>query len=131
MKLDKKKQRLLVYGGIIGGLAVLSLTFFTISQYEKAKYQASDGVRLVCKNKLDALLAKDSNALTDSTSKYYDAAIYWSENYEDFVNITKKNSISYKATAIPAYAFSMGTLVAFGLILKHAEKMKEAEEKEV
>lgn len=130
MALQKKHKRLLAYVGILGGLAVLALTFFTISQYEKAKYQASISVQLVCKNKRDAILDKDMNAIEDETSKYHEMAMYWEENYQTFDEITKKNSIAYKGTAIPAYAFSLSTLVAFGLILKHAETAKEKEDEE-
>ena len=130
MALQKKHKRLLAYVGILGGLAVLALTFFTISQYEKAKYQASISIQLVCKNKLDLVLDKDAKAVEDENSKYHEVAMYWQENFQDFETITKKNSIAYKATAIPAYAFSLSTLVAFGLILKHAEKAKEKEDEE-
>ena len=131
MALQKKHKRLLAYTGILGGLAILALTFFTISQYEKAKYQASNSVQLVCFNKLNDAKDKDPNALTNDASPYHEVALYWQENFDTFVNITKENSIKYKATAIPAYLFSMSTLVAFGLILKHAEKAKEKEDEEV
>ena len=130
MALQKKHKRLLAYVGILGGLAVLALTFFTISQFEKAKYQASVSVQLVCKNKLDLVLEKDANALKDSSSIYNDVALYWKENLETFEGITKNNSAAYIGTAVPAYAFSLSTLVAFGLILKHAEKAKEKEDEE-
>ena len=130
MALQKKHKRLLAYVGILGGLAVLALTFFTISQYEKAKYQASISVQLVCKNKRDAIIDKDAAAIEDETSKYHEMAMYWQENYETFEDITKKNSAAYIGTAVPAYAFSLSTLVAFGLILKHAEKAKEKEDEE-
>lgn len=130
MALHKKHKRLLSYVAILGGCALLALTFFSVSQFEKAKYQASISVQLVCKNKLDQLIDADKNALSDETSKYHDAAIYWESNYNDFVKITNNNSAAYKGTAIPAYLFSMSTLVAFGLILKHAEKAKEKEDEE-
>ena len=130
MALQKKHKRLLAYVGILGGLAVLALTFFTISQYEKAKYQASISMQLVCKNKLDAILDSHPDAKDDEHGTYYEAAMYWQENFDEFVKITKNNSAAYKGTAIPAYAFSLSTLVAFGLILKHAEKAKEKEDEE-
>ena len=130
MALQKKHKRLLAYVGILGGLAVLALTFFTISQFEKAKYQASVSMQLVCKNKLDAVLDKDPDAEKNDKSSYYEIAMYWQENFDEFVKITKDNSIAYKATAIPAYLLSMSTLVAFGLILKHAEQAKEKEDEE-
>ena len=109
---------------------IMPLTFFTISQYEKAKYNASITVELRSKNKLDQILDEDANALTDETSKYHEAALYWDEVHTHFVHITEVNSAAYKGTAIPAYIFSMSTLVAFGLILKHAETAKEKEDEE-
>ena len=131
MALQKKHKRLLAYVGILGGLAVLALTFFTISQYEKAKYQASVSVQLVCQNKLEAVLDNDPKALENTGSKYNEVALYWKENYDILEGYTKQNSAAYVGTAIPAYLFSMSTLVAFGLILKHAEKAKEKEDEEV
>ena len=127
MALQKKHKRLLAYVGILGGLAVLALTFFTISQFEKAKYQASISMQLVCKNKLDA--AKE-RAEESGSNAYDEVVIYWQEYFDEFVKITKNNSAAYKATAIPAYLLSMSTLVAFGLILKHAEQAKEKEDEE-
>lgn len=139
MKLQKKHLRLLAYAGILGGCAVLSLTFFTISQFQKAKYQASDSVRLMCKGKYDQLkdAYKEDNptseltVLSDTTSKYNPAALYWNDNYTWFSKETDMNSAAYIGTAIPAYLFSMSTLVAFGLILKHAEQAKEKEDEQV
>ena len=130
MALQKKHKRLLAYVGILGGLAVLALTFFTISQFEKAKYQASVSMQLVCKNKLDAIMDKDPHAKDSEDRPLYPMAMYWQENYDEFVKITNNNSIAYKGTAIPAYLLSMSTLVAFGLILKHAESAKEKEDEE-
>ena len=120
----KNTKRTLAYVGIIGGCAVLALTFFTISQFEKAKYQASMTVQLTAKAQVDKA---DKNLIEQEGT----AAYWWKTVYEDFVAETNKNSIAYVATAIPAYTFSMATLVAFGLVLKHAEKTKEKEEKEV
>ena len=131
MKLAKKTKRLLAYIGILGGCAVLAMTFFTVSQFEKAKYQASVNTQLMCKNRLDKILDADKDALNpDSTSAFHEAAVWWNDVYNDFVIETKKNSNAYVGTAIPAYVFSMASLVAFGLILKHAEKAKEKEDEE-
>ena len=131
MKLAKKTKRLLAYVGIIGGCAVLAMTLFTVSQYEKAKYQASLNTQLMCKNRLDKILDADKTALEDTnTSAFHDAAVWWNDVYQDFITETNKNSAAYKGTAIPAYVFSMGALVAFGLVLKHAEKAKEKEDEE-
>ena len=131
MKLAKKTKRLLAYVGIIGGCAVLAMTFFTISQYEKAKYQASYNTQLMCQNRLNKILDADKTALEDTnTSAFHDAAVWWNKVNEDFKVITKNNSAAYKGTAIPAYILSMGALVSFGLVLKHAEKAKEKEDEE-
>lgn len=131
MKLAKKTKRLLAYVGIIGGCAVLAMTFFTVSQFEKAKYQASENTRLMCQNRLNKILDADKTALEDTnTSAFHDAAVWWKQTYDDFVIITNQNAAAYRGTAIPAYIFSMGALVAFGLVLKHAEKAKEKEDEE-
>ena len=131
MKLAKKTKRLLAYVGIIGGCAVLAMTFFTISQFEKAKYQASLNTQLMCQNRLDKILDADKDALKDdNTSAFHDAAVWWNKVNEDFKIITANNSAAYKGTAIPAYILSMGALVSFGLVLKHAEKAKEKEDEE-
>ena len=123
-KNTKKTIRSIAYAGIIGGCALLALTFFTVSQYEKAKYVASQQMQLTAKRYVDNA---DPARFNDPKSE----ASWWKSVYEDFTTITKKNSTAYVATAIPAYTFSMATLVAFGLVLKHAEKTKEKEEKEV
>lgn len=130
-KLDKKKKRSLAYVGIIGGCAVLALTFFSICQYQKAKYKASETMRSSSQMSLDNVLNKDAAALTDETSTWHDLAVFWRSVTDDFTNISAQNAGAYKGTAIPAYLFSMATLVSFGLVLKDAEKVKEEEEKQV
>ena len=130
MAVQKKTKRLLSYVAILGAAAVLALTFFTVSQFEKAKCQASISIQLYSKGKLDELIDADSSALENETSKYHNAAVYWDSIYTDFTTKTNNNSAAYKGTAIPAYIFSMSTLVAFGLILKHAEKATEKEDEE-
>lgn len=122
--MSKKLKRSLAYVGIIGGCAILALTFFTISQYEKAKYLASKQMMATAKKYVDKA---DEKKLEEEGSEAY----WWKTVYDDFTSITKNNSNAYVGTAVPAYTFSMGTLVAFGLVLKHAEKTKEKEEKEV
>lgn len=124
LNLTNKTKRTLAYVGIIGGCAILALTFFTISQYEKAKYQASVTVQLTAKSHVD----KATEAQLENTES---EAFWWKTVYDDFTAITNGNSAAYVGTAIPAYTFSMATLVAFGLVLKHAEKTKEKEEKEI
>ena len=136
MKLAKKTKRLLAYVGILGGCAILAMTFFTISQFEKAKYQASVNTQLLCTNQLEKLKAADSTLYDketetyNSNSAYYKYAIWWDQTLSDFNDIVKQNSNAYVGTAVPAYLFSMTTLVAFGLVLKHAEKAKEKEDEE-
>ena len=143
MALAKKKKRLLSYVAILGGLAVLSLTFFTVSQFEKAKCNASISTLTMCESRLSKLqtaymkeknISKDDfdmvTFLADEASPYHDAAVYWDSNVNFFKKEVKKNSTAYALTSIPAYVFSMSTLVAFGLILKHAEKAKEKEDEE-
>ena len=130
MALEKKHKRLLAYAAILGGCAALALTFFTVSQFEKAKCQASISMQHLSRNKLNEIYEADANALEDDTSKYHDAAEYWDEVNTYFVKETNKNSAAYKGTSIPSYVFSMSTLVAFGLILKHAEKAKDKEDEE-
>ena len=130
MKLEKKHKRLLAYTAILGGAAILSVTFFAISQFEKAKWYAADSVRRMSVGKYNDYIAEDENALTDEGSKYHNAAVYWKEVSDHFTYVTDVNSAAYQGTAVPAYVFSMATLVAFGLILKHAEKAKEKEDEE-
>ena len=141
MALAKKNKRVLSYVAILGGLAVLALTFFAVSQFEKAKCDASTSTLTMCENKLNKLTTaykkeKGVNEvdmdsfLADENSKYHDAAVYWNSNVQFFKKETNKNSTAYVVTAVPAYLFSMSTLVAFGLILKHAEKAKEKEDEE-
>ena len=141
MALAKGKKRLLSYVAILGGLAVLSLTFFTISKFEKAKTEASEKTRDQCENELNGLMkrykkdtgnndAKVDDLVADTENYLNPAAVYWNSNYVAFKKIVKQNAAARQATAIPAYLFSMSTLVAFGLILKHAEKAKEKEDEE-
>ena len=144
MALAKGKKRVLCYGLILGGLAVLSLTFFTISQFEKAKCVASEAMTLNCKRELTDVVNQykkdqgipktddiDMDAFLADTENYLNpAAVYWNANYVHFQKVSAANSAARQGTAIPAYLFSMSTLVAFGLILKHAEKAKEKEDEE-
>ena len=115
--MTKKLARTLAYVGIIGGIAIAAMTFYTISQFEKAKYKASETVRLSSENKMKTTSGQE--------------LVWWTEINEDFTKISKKNSGAYIGTAIPAYTLSIGTLVAFGLVLKHAEATKEKEDNEV
>ena len=78
--MQKKTKRLLAYVGIIGGCAVLALTFYTISQYEKAKYQASLTVQLTAKSHVD----KATQAQLENEES---EAYWWKTVYEDFTKI--------------------------------------------
>ncbi len=127
MKVSKKTKRLLAYVAIIGGCAVLSLSFYTAAQYNKAKHQASEMVRLTALSHLPKDEAGNPVPQEQSESEVY----WWYTVYQDFVKISKQNSAFYVGTAVPAYVFSMATLVSFGLVLKHADKAKEKEEEEV
>ncbi len=117
--MNKKTIRKIIYCSIVGGCAIFSLMFFSISQYEKAKYKASEQVRLSSESKL--------NNLTQGTELY----TYWASINEDFIKISSDNRNAYIGTAIPAYTLSILTLVSFGLVLKDAEKQKEKEDNEV
>ena len=141
MALHKKHKRLLAYTAILGGCAILALTLFTVSQYEKAKCKAAEDTYLQCKTEYQDTKDKylmekgldtveDEVFVNDETSQYHDLALYWNEVYQHFDHVVKENAVAYKATCIPAYVFSMSTLVAFGLILKHAETAKEKEDEE-
>lgn len=131
-KIKKKKKRSLAYIAIIGGCAALALTFFTICQFEKAKCRASDTMYASCSMSLANLKAKDVSGLDEETLAQHNELIhYWEVTTKGFEKICKDNRAAYIGTAVPAYAFSMATLVAFGLVLKDAEKVKEKEEKEV
>ena len=80
---------------------------------------------------MDKILDADKTALDENnTSAFHDAAVWWNDVYNDFVKETDKNSRWYVGTAVPAYLFSMASLVAFGLVLKHAESAKEKEDEE-
>lgn len=120
----KRKKRTLAYVGIIGGIAILALVFFSISQYEKAKYRSSSVVLTGAQSQLKILKAGEQNELTlDKIAWYTDIA-------EEFTVINNRNASAYKGTAIPAYALSTLALISFGLCLKHADKVKEAEDQD-
>ncbi len=125
------KGRIAVYALIIGGLALASVSLFTVAQFERAKYSASGEVLATAKSFLSQKLEKDPNALTDENSKYHAIATYYNQVITDFEVIRGTNFALYSASAIPAYLASMGTLLSVGLILMHADKVKEKEEKEV
>ena len=61
--MQKKTKRTLAYVGIVGGCAAFALGFFTFSQYEKAKYQASVTVKLLSKSKINKDLLNSAKAI--------------------------------------------------------------------
>ena len=132
-KLDKKKLRSLAYVGIVGGCAVFALVFFTICQFQKAKYKASQTMLDSCQMSYNTLKNKDVSKIEDEDilAQHYALVHYWEVTTKEFRDICYQNAGAYKGTAIPAYLFSMATLVAFGLVLKDAEKVKEKEDQEV
>ena len=124
IKLTKKTLRMLAYCGIVGGLALGSLIFFGISQYEKAKYNSSSVVLTGAKSQISTLSSGEQNAQT------LDQIAWYSDIVDHFEKVNAKDAKAYKGTAIPAYAFTTLALISFGLCLKHADKAKEAEENE-
>ena len=125
------KIRLLVYGLVIGGFTIASVSLFTLAQFEKAKYKAAgdvvDGAQMLIEDKL----AKDPKARENPDSKYYAVMQYYDYVHDEFVKIKNRNHAFYVASAIPAYLASMSALVSVGVVLMHADKVKEKEEKEV
>lgn len=125
-----KTKRLLAYAGIVGGLVVATLGFFTLSQYFRARKIASDNVVMGAQMDLDKVYASDPNALVDENSPYHDKALWYDDIYTHFVGVNKSDSNNYLGTCITAYVLSSLSLISFGFVLKDAEKVKEKEEKE-
>ena len=118
------KKRLALYALIVGGLAILGLVFFGISQYEKAKYKSSSIVLTGATSQISLLQNEEKTKLVKDKLEWY-------QDIEDhFKVVNKKNANAYKGTALPAYFFTTGALVAFGLCLKHEDKVKEKEEED-
>ncbi len=109
------------YFAIIGGFALAGIVCFGVSQYQKAKHSSSSVVLTGAESQLKMIgTATDPESL-DKKEWYGDIA-------EHFEVINNNNANASKATAIPAYVFTTLALVAFGLCLKHADKVKEKEE---
>ena len=66
-KIAAKTKRLLAYAGIIGACALLALTFFTISQYEKAKYKSI--VKDVHKRAVEIGIAQTKTITSKNTNR--------------------------------------------------------------
>lgn len=121
----KKVIRLVIYAVSILGLALAGIIFFGVSQYQKAKYAASSVVLTGAQSQLKMAEAEDPNspATIDKKEWYGDIA-------DHFEVINTNNANAYKYTAIPAYILTTLSLVACGLCLKHADHVKDKEEKE-
>lgn len=118
----KLKKNLLAYAGIVGGLALLAVIFFSISQYEQAKFKASrDALEEANKQLVKLNEMEETPAVLDKKAWYGDIK-------DNFTVVYNHNANAYKGTAIPAYIFSTLALIGFGLCLKHADKVKEAED---
>ena len=122
--LTKGRIRLACYGALIGGCALSALVLFSISLYNKAKYQASSVVLTGAESQLK-LLEKE-----EETDLVRDKIAWYSDIRDYFVDINAKNYKTYKATAIPAYALSTLALISFGLCLKFEDIAKAKEEKD-
>ena len=139
-------KRIIVYAAIIGGLAVTSLSLFYVSQFEKVKRTEAQSIvtqatsKLKKANKvLSSIQAIDLSTVDDEkkaelaheeeVAKQH--VYYWEQVVKDFEAETYAVGVKFMVACIPAYLFSMGTLVSVGLILKHAEKVKEKEDEAV
>ena len=127
--MKKGTIRLIAYGLILGCLGIGSIACFNAAQYNKAKYKSSNAIVQDAVSKLTAIYTKTPNALTDtSDERAHDKALWYNDIYEHYYVENEKNKDAYVGTAIPAYALSTLTLVAFGLILKYEEKAKDKED---
>ena len=122
--LAKGRIRLICYAAIIGLFAISALVLFTVSLYQKAKYQASSVVLTGAESQLK-LLEKE-----EETDLVRDKIAWYSDIRDYFVDINANNYKAYKACAIPAYALSTMALISFGLCLKFEDIAKAKEEKE-
>ena len=123
------KKRTLAYIGIVGGLVVLTLSFYTVSQFVKTKLNASQTELNGAESELTSMLDEDPNCLTDTNSIYHDRAMWFKDIYDYFKPIVENDTVSYSVTATTSYVLSILTLVSFGLVLKDADKQKEKEDK--
>ena len=119
----KSKKYTFIYIGVIALLSIVSLGTFTLSQYYKAKANSSKTIMDNSATMLKSLeIKKKTEAIEDEIAFYKDLN-------STFTYLYNRDSTLYKASAIPAYTFSMLTLVGFGVCLMHADKMKEKEDK--
>lgn len=123
-KINKGKVRLIIYALIVGGLALTGLIFFSISQYQKAKYKSSSVILTGAESQLKILNnSEQTEAVKDKIAWYSDIA-------EHFTVINNTNANAYKATAIPAYVITTCALISFGLCLKFEDKIKAKEDED-
>lgn len=123
------KKRALAYIGIVGGLAVVSLSLFTISQYNKVVLSEAKTGLAGAKKEMDTMLADEPDALTNELATYHDRALWYNDIQNFFQKEVDDYSIKYTLTSVPAYIGTILTLVSFGLVLKDADKQKEIEDK--
>lgn len=116
----------IVYASVVGGLALTSMVLFASAQYTKSKLSSADMLVLSSKNVLNAI--DGEKALQDETNIYHDKALWYTEQYEHFSELSKKHLSQYTALSITAYSLSIITLVSFGLVLKHSDARKEKED---
>ena len=140
MKLTPAKKRLLIYGAIIGGCAIIAITFFVISQYSRAKYVSSKAQLQGASKELLKLDEEEEKVNASTTMSDIDKTVElrviadkrsWYKGIEDYFQVENdKNAKAYKGMSIPAYSFSLLALVSFGFCLKFEDKAKEKEENE-
>ena len=120
----KGRIRLIIYAFIVGGFAIAGLVLFAVSQYAKAKYNASSVILTGAESQLK-LLEKE-----EKTDLVKDKIAWYSDIKDTFTTINDKNYSTYKATAIPAYTLTTVALISFGLCLKFEDIAKAKEEKD-
>ena len=118
----KSKKYLFMYIGVVGLLSIASLTSFAFSQFFKSKANSSKTIMDNSATMLKSLENKKKNEAVEDEIAYYE------DLNSTFTYVYTRDTKLYKATAIPAYTFSMLTLVGFGVCLMHADKMKEKED---
>ena len=138
MKIAPAKKRLLAYAGIIGSFALLSIVFFSTSQFQKAKATASRTQFEGASKELTKLDDEEQKVLNNKDLSEVEKTValrviddkrdWYSGIKNYFEKENEKNARSYKLTAIPAYSCSLLALVSFGLCLKHEDKAKAKEE---
>lgn len=138
------KKDTIIYGIIVGGLAIASLTFFGLAQYKKARAASSKTTLTLANRELttiqnDRIKAQKMlnegeisvETYNELAKLFSDKEAYYTEIKDTFSEIDESNKKGYVGLSIPAYSLSMLTLISFGLCLKHADSKKEKEDKEI